>query len=435
MVGIRVLGIIIGLLGMLMYEWGMGTTAAEAATTKLSLWRLRTYVKAADQVLESNILACGQRIGAEVEVQTYSFDEMWTKYTAAIESKTLPDVAELDAVGPARLYGIKRLHDVSDLVADIAKDFGPILPNAERALKFDGKYYAVPHWTAQVLLFYRKDILDKAGVQPPDTWEELNEAARNIKAAGLHEFPMGFPWNRTGDGYDPAMSLLWSYGANWVDDKGKYTSLHTSEAVQAVKVGTEPYVKDKTAAFDYLSWDGSANNESFMAGKVTFTPNGPSILYQETVTNHPLLKDTGIKIMPRGPVGRHLALTFIMNWGIPTDGKNTTKSRELVRCLMSREMFVKYMTSSYQQAMPLFQGLLEHEYWKDGTGQIIVNSIKQGNPLGWPGPTTPAAAEVIARNILTDMMTRVIVDKLSPEEAVKEADRKIKEIYDRIGPK
>jgi multiple sugar transport system substrate-binding protein len=434
MVSIRVLGIIIALLGMLMYDWGVGTTA-EAATTKLSLWRLRTYVKAADQVLESNIQTCGQQIGADVEVQTYSFDEMWTKYTAAIESKTLPDVAELDAVGPARLYGIKRLHDVSDLVAEIAKDFGPIVPNAERALKFDGKYYAVPHWTAQVLLFYRKDILDKAGIQPPDAWEELNEAARNIKATGLHEFPMGFPWNRTGDGYDPAMSLLWSYGANWVDEKGKYKSLNTPETVQAVKVGTDPYVKDKTAAFDYLSWDGSANNESFMAGKVTFTPNGPSILYQETVTNHPLLKDTGIKIMPRGPAGRHLALTFIMNWAIPTDGKNAAKSRELVRCLMSREMFVKYMISSYQQAMPLFQGLLEHEYWKDETGRIIVDSIKQGNPLGWPGPTTPAAAEVIARNILTDMMTRVIVDKLSPEEAVKEADRKIKEIYDRIGPK
>jgi multiple sugar transport system substrate-binding protein len=435
MAAIRALGFVIGLVGMLLVDWSAGVLPTEGATTKLSLWRLRTYVKAADQVLEANIQACGQQIGAAVEVQTYSFDEMWTKYTAAIESKTLPDVAELDAVGPARLYGLKRLHDVSDLVADMARDLGPVLPNAERALKFEGKYYAVPHWTVQVLLFSRKDLLAKAGVQPPDTWEELNEAARHIKAAGLQEFPMGFPWNRTGDGYDPAMSLLWSYGANWVDEQGKYRPLNTPEAVRAVKVGAEPYLKDKTAAYDYLAWDGSGNNESFMAGKITFTPNGPSILYQETVTNHPLLKETAIKIMPRGPAGRHLALTFIMSWGIPTDGKNQAKSKDLVRCIMSREMFVKYMTSSYQQATPLFQGLLEHEYWQDETGQVIVNSIKQGNPLGWPGPTTPAAAEVIARNILTDMMTRVIVDKLSPEEAVKEADRKIKEIYDRIGPK
>jgi ABC-type glycerol-3-phosphate transport system substrate-binding protein len=63
--------------------------------------------------------------GFPVEVQTYTFDEMWTKYTAAIESKTLPDVAELDAVGPARLVGLKRLVDVSDLVAELSKQLGP----------------------------------------------------------------------------------------------------------------------------------------------------------------------------------------------------------------------------------------------------------------------------------------------------------------------
>src|SRR5262245_18290989 len=167
MATIHRLGLLLGLLGLLLFDGSIGGLPA-AAASKLSLWRLRTYVKAADQVLEANIQACGKQVDVEVEVQTYSFDEMWTKYTAAIESKTLPDVAELDAVGPARLYGIKRLSDVSDLVADIARDFGPLLPSAERALKFDGKYYAVPHWTAQVLLFYRKDILEKAGVQPPD---------------------------------------------------------------------------------------------------------------------------------------------------------------------------------------------------------------------------------------------------------------------------
>ena len=51
------------------------------------------------------------------------------------------------------------------------------------------------------------------------------------------------------------------------------------------------------------------------------------------------------------------------------DGKNQAKGKELVRCIMSRAMFVKYMTSSYQQATPLFQGLLEHDYWQDETGQ------------------------------------------------------------------
>src|SRR5262245_10780724 len=94
---------------------------------------------------------------------------MWTKYTAAIESKTLPDIAELDAVGPARLANLGRLTDMSDVVAAVTKELGPILPNAEGAVKFGGKFYAVPHYAIPLVLFYRKDILAKVGAEPPDT--------------------------------------------------------------------------------------------------------------------------------------------------------------------------------------------------------------------------------------------------------------------------
>src|SRR6266567_619006 len=75
---------------------------ASAADVKMTLWRLKTYIPPADKILDTSIQECGKKIGAEVTIQTYTFDDMWTKYTAAIESKTLPDVAELDAVGPAR---------------------------------------------------------------------------------------------------------------------------------------------------------------------------------------------------------------------------------------------------------------------------------------------------------------------------------------------
>ncbi len=405
---------------------------ASAANVQLKLWRLKTYIPPADKILDTNVQECGKNIGADVAIQTYTFDDMWTKYTAAIESRTLPDVAELDAVGPARLAGLGRLADVSDLVGVVGKDLGPILPNADGAVKFGGKYHAVPHYVIPLLLFYRKDILQKAGAEPPDTWEAINEVSEKVKKAGIQEFPQGFPWNRTGDGYDPAMSLLWSYGAAWVDKNGRYTGIPLQPAVQAVKVVAKPYLESKTAAPDYLAWAGATNNESFMAGKITFTPNGPSILFQEESTSHPLLKDTAIKIMPRGPAGRNLALTFVMSWGIPVDGKHQKEAKALVTCIMSREHFTRYMTGSFRQAVPVFSRLLDHEYWRTEHGKIIVEGVKIGHPVGWPGPTTPASAEVISSNVLTDMITRVIVDKVSPEEAVKEADKRIREIYERL---
>jgi multiple sugar transport system substrate-binding protein len=412
-----------------------GLAAALAPATaagKLSLWRLKTYIPPADKILDGNIQDCAKKTGVEVAIQTYTFDDMWTKYTAAIESKTLPDIAELDAVGPARLANLGRLTDVSDVVTAVTRELGALAPNAEGAVKFGGKFYAVPHYAIPLVLFYRKDILAKVGAEPPDTWEEIQQVSDKVKKAGIQDFPNGFPWNRTGDGYDPAMSLLWSYGAAWVDKSGKFVGIPKAQGLEALKMATRSYLADKTSAFDYLSWSGSTNNESFMAGKITFTPNGPSILFQEESTQHPLQKDTAIKLMPKGPAGRNLALTFVMNWAVPVDGKSQKEAKALVGCLMSREPFMKYMTGSFRQAVPFFAKPLDDPYWNTPTGKIIVDTVRQGHPVGWPGPTTPAAAEVVSGNVLTDMITRVIVDKAAPESAIDEANKRMKEIYDRV---
>jgi hypothetical protein len=48
---------------------------------------------------------------------------------------------------------------------------------------------------------------------------------------------------------------------------------------------------------------------------------------------------------------------------------------------------------------------------------------------GWPGPVTRGAAEVEAQNVMTDMVQRVLVDKLTPEKALDEATDRMKAIY------
>src|SRR5262245_22716946 len=138
--------------------------------------------------------------------------------------------------------------------------------------------------------------------------------------------------------------------------------MRKDKALEAMKVVTPAYLADKTSALDYLSWSGSGNNEAFMAGKITFTPNGPSILFQEDSTKHPLRKDTAIKLMPRGPAGRNLALTFVMNWGVPVDGKQQKEARALVSCIMSKDKFSTYMTGSFQQAVPLPKRITSHDH-------------------------------------------------------------------------
>src|SRR5947208_15245047 len=103
--------------------------------------------------------------------------------SALVDGEPRRDVAELDAVGPARLANLGRLSDVSDLVGTVTKELGELSTNAEGAVKFGGKFYAVPHYAIPLVLFYRKDLLEKVGVQPPDTCDAINEASVKIKKA------------------------------------------------------------------------------------------------------------------------------------------------------------------------------------------------------------------------------------------------------------
>jgi multiple sugar transport system substrate-binding protein len=402
-----------------------------AAKKKIVLWRLKTYVKDAEKVLDKHINEWAKKNNVEVSIELYTHDERATKFTAAIESKTLPDVAELFAYEPSRLYGINRLEDVSDLVNDISKQLGEPVANLVGNMKFGGKFYSVPHYASPMIIFYRKDILRKINAKPPKTWNELWDQAKKIKETGLQDYPAGFPWNRTSDGTDPALSIFWNYGASWCDKDGYYKSINTPDGLKAINCMVRACFEGSWAP-DYLAWSGGANNEAWLAGKISFTANSPSILWQLATYKHPLQKDTGTIVMPSGPAGHTQPLLYLMSWAVPKDRGNSELAKSLIKYIMSKKKYEAYENASAMQAGPFYQDLMASSYWADENGKVIVQSIKQGAQLGWPGPTTPAASEVMTTNILTDIVGRIVVDKLSKEATLKEADGKIRAIYERF---
>jgi multiple sugar transport system substrate-binding protein len=68
---------------------------------------------------------------------------------------------------------------VQELPADqfsLDKFFGPTVSTA----KYRDKLYAVPLYSDGGMLYYRKDLLDAVGVQPPATWAELVAACEKV---------------------------------------------------------------------------------------------------------------------------------------------------------------------------------------------------------------------------------------------------------------
>ncbi len=90
-------------------------------------------------------------------------------------------VGEAEPVNLAMRDGLVGLKDF-DTFDEVKSRFQP---TAMDSYYYEGDYYAVPITQTFTMMFYRTDILNELGVEPPKTWEELYQAIRVLQHKNL----------------------------------------------------------------------------------------------------------------------------------------------------------------------------------------------------------------------------------------------------------
>ncbi len=67
---------------------------------------------------------------------------------------------------------------ITDRVAGDSGALGGVLPAATGMYVFDDQQYAIPFTAQAETLFYRTDLFQQAGLEPPTTWEEFTQDAK-----------------------------------------------------------------------------------------------------------------------------------------------------------------------------------------------------------------------------------------------------------------
>src|SRR5262249_59517936 len=84
---------------------------AQKKAANLRLWILKTYVEPTNKAIEASAQRWAAKNGGTVTVEYFTFEDMQTKYVAAIENKNTPDVGQLETSAPARFPGMGQLLD------------------------------------------------------------------------------------------------------------------------------------------------------------------------------------------------------------------------------------------------------------------------------------------------------------------------------------
>ena len=126
-----------------------------------------------------------------IPVYKGSYTETLTAAIAAFRAKQAPHIVQVFEVGTANMMAAKgAVYPVYQLMADAKEPFDPkayIGPVYGYYSTTDGKLLSMPFNSSTPVLYWNKELLTKAGLdpnKPPTTWPELGEMAKKAVAAG-----------------------------------------------------------------------------------------------------------------------------------------------------------------------------------------------------------------------------------------------------------
>lgn len=151
------------------------------------------YVRAFSQEFER------RNPGVRIKVQSIPWTAAQEKLITAFASDNTPDGFQLGNTWIPQFVALNAIENLNEWTgkSDIIKK-DRYFEGIWETNVIDGAVYGIPWYVDTRLLFYRKDIFEKAGYkEPPKTWDELLELSRKIKAMykGEDKYAIYLPTN------------------------------------------------------------------------------------------------------------------------------------------------------------------------------------------------------------------------------------------------
>jgi multiple sugar transport system substrate-binding protein len=198
----------------------------------------------------------------KIHVTPIGWGEAHNKLLTSIAGRQSPDVTQLGTTWNAEFAKTGALDEVPSNI-----DKTQFFEGAWNTASFNGKAYGVPWYVETRLLFYREDILEKAGVKPPTNWDELKAAAVAIKDKGAAKYGI----NLSAKNWQELIPFFWSNGGEIIGSDGKF-QLNSQPMIDALTY-YQSFFKDSLTPGS--APQGFAIEQGFVAGTHPMFFSGP----------------------------------------------------------------------------------------------------------------------------------------------------------------
>ena len=190
---------------------------------------------------------------------------------------------------------------------------GQFLPAALAAGEYEGRLYRVPMRTDVGLLYFRRDLLQRAGRAPPETFEQLVATARALQSPPT---VWGFVWQ--GKQYEGLicnyLEILRGHGGFWVDPATREVGLDHAEAVAALEFMVRCVRESPISPPGVTTYQEEESRRLFQDGRAVFLRSWPYAWSLAQSEDSPVRDRIGVVPMVHAPAGQ--ASSTLGGWGL-----------------------------------------------------------------------------------------------------------------------
>jgi multiple sugar transport system substrate-binding protein len=366
------------------------------------------------ELLKTAIPEFEKQTGIKVNTESYEETQLTTKLTQefATNSSSI-DVFMSRPLQETLLFNKNGWYAPLD-----SYDFSDYPANTVDIGRKDGKPYIVPLITEWQVMYYRKDLFEKAGLKVPANFTELEAAAKALHTGGVTGFG-----SRGGAhiAVTQLSSYIYNYGGRYLENN--VAVFDRPEAVEAIRFYGRLLGNYGPQGVTSMSWEPLL--AVFQAGKLAMWTDA-SVFYGQIIdpakTQVPP-ENVGIATLPRGPKADSPFIVASWAMGVSSKSRNLDAAMKFLVWSTSKELAAQGMARGITMA--------RNSVWNDPAVKAATNpglietrdhASKNGYPYDRPFMTSVGKArDLIGELIIESINTKGTSPRLQALAAEKAA--------------
>jgi multiple sugar transport system substrate-binding protein len=289
---------------------------------------------------------------------------------------------------------------------------------------YRGQLYRIPLRSDAGMLYYRKDLLEKAGYQPPDTYEELIKISQAMQKQKLAEW--GYIWQ--GMQYEGMAAMfaevLKGAGGFWIDPKTQQVGLDRPEAIAAIEF-LRSTIKLGISPSGVITYKEPETLQLYQSGNAVFLRSWPYVFGAASKPESAIRGKFAIKPMVHAPGQSSGACQGGWGLGIAKTSKHPDAAWKVIEFMSSEEAQRKFVLATGY--VPSRKSLFNDRQIVDRYShypkllKVVENSVLR----------PPIAQYAQASDILQRYLSAALTNKMTSETAMKAAAAETRDLLGR----